>query len=151
MPTSQRSAQELHDLLHGRSKLGYAEICDLFHPTDSVYIDPIFGVYRTQQGIRDWLVPIMAKAGSVTFDLVGEPLLAGDTSLSEWEMHLHPPGADPVFVTRGCGVRRYRDGWVVYAADYFDTAPLRSRSTKAVGVAAGSTVTPDDVPTVLPS
>jgi hypothetical protein len=42
-------------------------------------------------------------------------------------------------------VRRFADGWLVYAADYFDTAPLGDSAIQAASHAAGSTITIADV------
>jgi hypothetical protein len=46
---------------------------------------------------------------------------------------------------RGTSVRRFVDGWIVYAADYFDTAPLADPAISGAGLAAGSTLTAADI------
>lgn len=136
--------------------------CDHLHPTDSVYIDPIFGSFHGQDAIRAWLVPIMKKVGNVSFDAVepaffvaadaadeGEAHLGHgpvDSSFDEWQMHMHLPDGTAVPVVRGCSVRKFRDGFIVYACDYFDTHPMRTAEIQRIGAAAGSTVDASDVP-----
>ena len=46
---------------------------------------------------------------------------------------------------RGTSVRRYADGWVVYAADYFDTACLALPAFREAARAAGGTLTTGDI------
>jgi hypothetical protein len=48
-------------------------------------------------------------------------------------------------MTRGTSVRRYSDGWTVYAADYFDTATIMTPTVMAASVACGSTISVDDI------
>jgi len=127
----------------------YDAFCDLLHPTDSVYLDPLFGEYRGQRAIREWLVPIMAKAGAVRFVELYEPVLCGDRSFVEWQWVFSMPDGSDRIVNRGCSVRSYADGWIVHAADYFDTHPLRSAEVRRIGEAAGATVTADDLPPEL--
>ena len=53
---------------------------------------------------------------------VGPPLFNGSCTAFEWLAR--GPGEDSRAV-RGTSVCRYRDGMVVYAADYYDTAGAR--------------------------
>lgn len=142
------SNAELHRLsmIELRETRDYDAFCDLLHPTDSAYLDPLFGEYRGQQAIRDWLVPIMQRAGAVRFREIAEPVLADDTSLAEWEWVFDLPDGGERVINRGCSVRRYRDGWIVWAADYFDTHPLRSAEAMELGKAAGATIDGSDLP-----
>ena len=55
------------------------------------------------------------------------------------------PDGSRVMMLRGTSVRRFADGWLTYAADYFDTAPLSDPEILAASKAAGSTVTAADV------
>ena len=55
------------------------------------------------------------------------------------------PDGSRVFMTRGTSVRRRRDGLVVYAADYFDTASIMDPEVQAAGLASGATLTADDI------
>jgi len=49
-------------------------------------------------------------------------------------------------MTRGTSVRRRdADGLITYAADYFDTASLMDPDVQAAALAAGSTITGDDI------
>jgi len=121
------------------------EFSALLHPTASVYIDPIFGELHGQKAIADWLADVMPKAGNVAFELTEKPVFDGDMSYSEWRQVAILPSGERVVMTRGCSIRRYKDGWVIYAADYFDTAPLMDPEIQAASTAAGATLTIDDV------
>jgi hypothetical protein len=52
---------------------------------------------------------------------------------------------DALPMMRGTSVRRFVDGWITYAADYFDTAVLADPAVAIAGRAAGSTLGPDDI------
>ncbi len=116
-----------------------------FHPTDSVYHDPIFGQVRGRDAIRTWLSDVMPKAGDVVFEPLGPMLDDGTTSVQEWQQVAVQPDGSRVFMTRGTSVRRRRDGLIVYAADYFDTASIMDPEVQAAGVASGATLTVDDI------
>ncbi len=116
-----------------------------FHITDSVYHDPIFGEFHGREAIRDWLCDIMPRVGDVEFAPIGPRLDNGSVMVQEWvQMAIQPDGAR-VPITRGTSVRRSVDGWVVYAADYLDTAPLSDPAVQAASLAAGSSITTDDI------
>ena len=119
--------------------------CDQFHPTDSVYIDPIFGEFRGQDVIRSWMVDIMGKVGDIEFVPVGPELNDGATYVQEWVQMAVTPGGRRVPMTRGTSVRRYRDGWTYHAADYFDTATIMAPEVMAASVECGSQITVDDI------
>jgi limonene-1,2-epoxide hydrolase len=155
--------RELHRIINDRSTGdAFFEIfCDHLHPTDSVYIDPIFGRFEGREAIRAWLVPVMKKVGDVSFDAI-EPAFfapgegaetetrhlghgAVDSSFDEWMLSMHLPDGSTIPVVRGCSVRKFRDGYIVYACDYFDTHPLRSAEVQDISAQAGSTVSADDV------
>jgi hypothetical protein len=125
--------------------LDWAATADEFHPTEAVYLDPIFGEVRGRDAIRAWLADIMPKAGNVVFEPLGPMLDDGATTVQEWQQMAVQPDGSRVFMTRGTSVRRRRDGLVVYAADYFDTASLMDPDVQAASAAAGATITPDDV------
>ncbi len=137
---------DLHDLTHDPA-IGYDFdlMSDLFHPTDSVYIDPLFGEFHGQAAIRGWLTDIMPRAGSLAFEPLGPALFDGHTSVLEWKQMAVGPDGTRTMMLRGTSVRRYRAGWIVYAADYFDTAPLGDEAIRAAGLAAGATITADDI------
>jgi hypothetical protein len=128
------------------SSVDFSADADEFHPTDSVYHDPIFGEIRGREAIRAWLVDIMGKVGNIVFEPLGPQLDDGTTSVQEWQQMAIQPDGSRVFMTRGTSVRR-RDagGLVVYAADYFDTASLMDPDVQAAAIAAGSTITADDI------
>jgi hypothetical protein len=86
----------------------------LFHPTDSLYLDPLVGELTGQAAIRAGLAGSAPKLGGVGVEPVGPLLFNGTTAVQEWMQ-----GS-----LRGTSVRRFADGWVTYAADYFDTAAL---------------------------
>ena len=109
-------------------RLGITLMADFMAPEGSIYYDAIFGAYMGQHAIRGWLVPAMADiefidfapmAESVTFD-DGE----GGTTLDEWQMIMNL-GETKIPLSRGVSVRRYRDGWITWACDVYDTAAFR--------------------------
>ena len=119
---------------------------DEFHPTDSVYHDPIFGEIHGREAIRRWLVDIMGKVGNVVFEPLGPQLDDGTTSVQEWQQMAIQPDSSRTFMTRGTSVRRRgADGLLTYAADYFDSASLMDPDVQAAALAAGSTVAADDI------
>jgi hypothetical protein len=127
------------------ASVDFAALAEDFHPIDSVYHDPIFGEIRGREAIRAWLGDVMGKVGNIVFEPLGPRLDDGNTSVEEWQQMAIQPDGSRVFMTRGTSVRRRRDGFVVYAADYFDTAPLSDPEIRAAGIAAGATLTPDDI------
>ena len=84
----------------------------LFHPTESQYFDPIVGELSGQASIRAGLAGVSPRLGGAGVEPVGPLLFDGTTAVQEWVR-----GA-----VRGTSVRRFADGWLTYAADYFDTA-----------------------------
>ncbi len=139
-------AADMHAIMNDRStERDFDIICDLMHPTDAVYVDPIFGVFRGQARIREWLTDIMGKVGKARYEPVGAPLLADGVSFQEWRQVAPLPDGGEIVMSRGASVRRFEDGWMTYAADYFDTAPMLDPDVQAASKAAGSTVTIEDV------
>jgi hypothetical protein len=120
-------------------------VADLMHPTDSIYLDPLFGDFTGQAAIRSWLRDIMPKVGKIRFDHVGPTLFNGSCSVQEWVQVAvgHDGAIEPMM--RGTSVRRYADGWITYAADYFDTAVLNDPAILRAATTAGSTLTPADI------
>ena len=55
------------------------------------------------------------------------------------------PSGERVPMTRGTSVRRSRDGWTVYAADYFDTATVMTPAVMKASIECGSTIGVDDI------
>jgi len=145
--TSGLSNRELHQLIfEGPRRADFdAMVLDLMHPTASIYVDPIFGEIRGQAAIRAWLADIMGKVGNIEFELLQKPVFDGDMSYSEWRQVAVLPNGDRVVMTRGSSIRRYKDGWIIYAADYFDTAPFMDPAIRESSKAAGSTITLEDV------
>jgi hypothetical protein len=125
--------------------LDFDEIAEEFHPTDSVYHDPLVGEVRGREAIRAWLTNVMSKVGDVVYEPLGPRLDDGHTSVQEWQQMAVQPDGSRVFMTRGTSVRRREDGLVVYAADYFDTASLIEPEIQAAARVAGSTITEDDL------
>jgi hypothetical protein len=112
---------------------------------ESVYLDPLFGEMRGRDGIRAWMTDIMGKVGNVVFEQLGPMLDNGDVSVGEWQQMAVQPDGSRVFMARGTSVRRRRNGEIVYAADYFDTASFADPAVQAAGIASGSTMTVDDI------
>ena len=140
------SHADIHDLTHDPvAGYDFDLMSDLFHPSDSVYIDPLFGEFRGQAAIRAWLTDIMPRAGTLAFEPLGQPQFDGTTSVLEWKQVAVAPDGSRTMMLRGTSVRRYADGWVVYAADYFDTAPLSDPDIATAAIAAGSTITAADI------
>jgi hypothetical protein len=110
-----------------------------FHPTDSVYHDPMVGEVHGRDAIRTWLANELPKMGNVVFEPLGPRLDNGAVSVQEWQQIAELPGGERVFMTRGTSVRRMRDGQVIYAADYYDTASLADPDVRAAAAAAGAT------------
>lgn len=119
--------------------------CDQFHPTDSTYIDPIFGDFHGRDAIRSWMVDVMGKVGNIEFVPVGPELNDGTTYVQEWVQMAVVADGRRVPMTRGTSVRRYRDGSTVHAADYFDTATILAPEVIAASVACGSTLSAEDI------
>lgn len=140
------SHADIHELTHDPDAgYDFDLMSDLFHPTKSVYIDPLFGEFHGQKAIRGWLTDIMPRAGALAFEPLGPALFDGNTSVLEWKQMAVAPDGSRTMMLRGTSVRRYSDGWVVYAADYFDTAPLADPDIQAAGIAAGATITANDI------
>jgi len=120
-------------------------VADLMHPTDSVYVDPIFGKFRGQKEIRAWLTDIMGKVGNIVFEPIAQPLWDGEVSLQMWRQMAVLPEGEKVEMVWGASVRRLEDGWIVWAADYFDTAGMQRPSVMDAATKIGSSVTMEDV------
>ncbi len=140
------SNDDLH-ALHNHPVLGhnFDLIADMLHPTDSVYIDPIFGRFEGQQDIREWLTDIMGKMGNIAFEPISEILWNGSTSVQMWKQVAVLPDDSKVEMSWGASVRRFENGWLTYCADYFDAFSMQKPEVQAAGQAAGSTITMDDI------
>ena len=103
-------------------------MADFMAVDGSIYYDAIFGAYYGQSAIRAWLVPAMAEITFIDFVPTAEPVVIDDglggTWLDEWQMVMNLDGAK-IFLSRGVSVRRYRDGWLNWACDVYDTAAFR--------------------------
>lgn len=119
--------------------------CSRFHPTDSEYHDPIFGTFRGRDEITAWILDVMPKCGDIVYEPLGPLFDDGEVHVQEWLQRAVVPGGGRVEMTRGTSVRRYRDGLITYAADYFDTAPLAKPEILAAASACGSTIAVDDI------
>ncbi len=109
-------------------RLGIPLMADFMAPEGSLYYDAIFGTFHGQSAIRKWLVPAMAEVEFIDFVLLAEPLMfddgQGGTSLDEWQMVMNLDG-QKIPLSLGVSVRRYRDGWITWACDVYDTAAFR--------------------------
>ena len=98
-----------------------------------------------RDAIGAWLADLGPKRGNVVFEPLGPRLGDGTTSVQEWQQMAVQPDQRRVFMTRGTSVRRRQDGHIVYAADYYDTAPLSDPDIAAAAHAAGFNVTANDI------
>lgn len=109
-------------------RLGITMMADFMAPEGSIYYDAIFGAFHGQSAIRKWLVPAMADIEFIDFVTTAEPVIfddgLGGTSLDEWQMVMNLDGMK-IPLSRGVSVRRYRDGWITWACDVYDTAAFR--------------------------
>lgn len=137
--------RELFELAYNEVGHRWELVGDVMHPTDSEYHDPIFGVISGQDNIRAWMIDIMGKAGNVMFEPLGPPLFDGETSFEETRQMAIQPNGEKVFMVRGASIRRYLNGYAVYAQDYFDVAPMLDPAVHAASLAAGSVITPADI------
>jgi hypothetical protein len=131
-----RTNQDTHAALTRLRSLD--ELADLFAPEGSTYIDPLFGAFYGQDAIRAWIVPVMSMIPNVAFTPTAPAAFAdhGDgtaTSVDEWVMEATMDDGRVVQMARGCSVRRYRDGWIVYNADHYDTWSSRSAAIEDGG------------------
>ncbi len=109
-------------------RLAIQLMADFMAPEGSLYYDAIFGAFTGQLAIRQWLVPAMAEIEFIDFVPMAEAVWfddgQGDTSLDEWQMVMNLDG-QKIPLSRGVSVRRYRDGWITWACDVYDTAAFR--------------------------
>ncbi len=125
-----RTNSEVHRLATGTFSPGnVAEWCGLFHPTRSVYIDPIFGEFHTQKRIREWLVTAMQRAGSWGASPAGDHYFDGNVAFGEAVLEIEV-GVERIPL-HFCWVQRYADGWIEYRRDYYDSFALRQTAPAA--------------------
>lgn len=109
-------------------RLGIPLMADFMAPEGSLYYDAIFGAFHGQLAIRQWLVPAMADIEFIDFVPTAPGAVfddgEGGTSLDEWQMVMNLDGQQ-IPLSRGVSVRRYRDGWITWACDVYDTAAFR--------------------------
>lgn len=116
----------------GRS--GIQMMADFMHPTNSRYFDAIYGSFFGQSNIRHWLVPTMAQIEFIDFVPTQPSAILDDgegvTSVDEWQMFANlaaiGAGEGTVPMSKGVSVRRYRDGWITWACDVYDTSSFRT-------------------------
>jgi hypothetical protein len=103
-----------------------SKLCTQFHPTESVYIDPVDGEFHGRDAIAAWLSTHLAGMENVVREAVGPALTNGATSVQEWQHILVQPNGERTFLTRGTSVQRTDGQLIIYAADYYDAASLLS-------------------------
>jgi hypothetical protein len=113
-PSGLEHVEILALLTNSATALDVDRIVSLFHPTESEYFDPLVGELSGQAAIRAGLSGAVPRLGGVGVEPVGPLVFDGTTAVQEWVQ-----GS-----LRGTSVRRFADGWLTYAADYFDTAAL---------------------------
>jgi hypothetical protein len=123
----------------GRQPNALEMMSDFMAPTGSIYYDAIYGAFDGQAAIRNWLIPTMATIDFVEFVPTAPPTLfddgLGGTSVDEWQMWA-VIGDDRIPLPRGVSVRRYRDGWITWACDVYDTGPFRVPPPPEAGIEA---------------
>lgn len=134
-----------HLLFDRRAGRDFDLICDLMHPTASVYIDPVFGHFDGREAIRAWLLDIMGKTGTIEFEALSPAVLDGSVAFQEFRQVAVKPDGTRFEMTRGASVRRFHEGFIVHAADYFDVAPFLDPAVQAASTAAGSTISEADI------
>jgi hypothetical protein len=118
------SHQDLHHIVtNSATATDLGLLSRMLHPTDSIYIDPQMGEVRGQTEIGERLAASHNIFADSVREPLGPPLFNGETSVQEWQRVARRPDGAAV-VIRGTSVRRFTAGWVTYAAEYFDTAPL---------------------------
>ncbi len=112
----------------GRQPLALQMMCDWMAPDGSIYFDAIYGAFDGQSAIRNWLLPTMATIDFIEFAPTAPSAMfddgEGGSSLDEWQM-VAVFGDDRIPLSRGVSVRRFRDGWITWACDVYDTGPFR--------------------------
>lgn len=112
----------------GRQPVALQMMCDWMAPEGSIYFDAIYGAFDGQSAIRNWLLPTMATIDFIEFVPTAPHALfddgVGGSSVDEWQMFA-VFGDDKIPLSRGVSVRRYRDGWITWACDVYDTGPFR--------------------------
>lgn len=112
----------------GRQPLALQMMCDWMKPDGSIYYDAIYGAFDGQSAIRNWLLPTMATIDFIEFSPTAPDAFfddgLGGSSLDEWQM-IAVIGDDRIPLSRGVSVRRFRDGWITWACDVYDTGPFR--------------------------
>jgi hypothetical protein len=123
----------------GRQPVALQMMSDWMAPEGSIYYDAIYGAFEGQSAIRNWLLPTMATIDFIEFVPTAPPAMfddgSGGTSLDEWQMFA-VIGDDRMPLSRGVSVRRYRDGWITWACDVYDTGPFRIPPPPDAGVEA---------------
>jgi hypothetical protein len=143
---SMLSNEELHHL-HNDPLIGMDPqlVADMMHPTDSVYIDPLFGRFEGQADIRAWYTDIMNKVGDIKFEALAPIAWNGTSSLQMWRQYAQISATERVNIAWGFSVRRFKDGWITYAADYFDTARMSEADVQAASKIIGSRIAAEDI------
>ena len=74
----------------GLQSVGLQMLCDWMALEGSIYFDAIYGDFRGQRAIRNWLVPTMATIDFIEFVPTQQAVLfddgEGGTSVDEWQM-----------------------------------------------------------------
>ena len=123
----------------GRQSVALEMMSDFMAPSGSIYYDAIYGAFDGQVAVRNWLIPTMASIDFIEFVPTAPHALIDDglggTSIDEWQMWA-VFGDDRMPLPKGVSVRRYRDGWITWACDVYDTGPFRVPPPPEAGVEA---------------
>lgn len=139
------SHDDLHAIIEHPDHTSDPEVLSAVMHPEARYLDPLFGDFHGRDAIRSWLRDVLPKIGRVRFDPIGPVLFNGSCAAFEWVQMAIGTDGEVLPMMRGTSVRRFEDGWVMYLADYFDTATLADPSVLQAAAAAGSTLRSSDI------
>lgn len=91
----------------------------LWHETESRLYEPTAD-FAGGEAIRAHLNAVRDSRVATTLERIGPAMFNGHCTAFEWVAHVPDEGS--VRSVRGTSVCRYADGWIIHAADYYDTA-----------------------------
>jgi hypothetical protein len=140
------SNDDLH-ALHAKLvyNMDFGLVADLMHPTDAEYLDPIYGAFKGQANIRAWITEVMGKVGNITFEPLMKPVWNGSTSLQKWRQVAELSDGTMAEMAWGYSIHRFKDGWLVYTADYVDTAGLARPEVESVSEQIGAEISHEEM------
>jgi hypothetical protein len=74
-----------------------------------------------------------------------QPIWNGSTSVQNWRQVAKLSDGTNVEMAWGYSVHRFKDGWLVYTADYVDTADLSRPEVMEVSEQIGATISHEEM------